>query len=105
MGHLAETILERDKPACRQAGNEDAGVVTGLRQGRVTQSQSKIVQPRSPKAGPPQAERGSPSFARLTALLLLDVSQRTRLRRRALQPDKIWASKCPIIYTLLSENR
>ncbi len=27
MGTLAETILERDKPACRQAGSEDAGVV------------------------------------------------------------------------------
>src|SRR3989338_1590805 len=48
----------------------------------MTQSQSKIVRPR----------RGSPSFARLTTLLLLDIVK-TMPRRRALHPGKIGASK------------
>ena len=97
MGILAETILERDKSLDFARDGERAKRVEperGRRRGLWTTS-------RTIDAGAVQkrpAPKGKPAFQSSAALLLLDVLQRARLRRRALHLTKIRASSMPIKY-------
>ena len=80
MIHLAEASVERDK--------ERGGVIVET----MPTTNDAVAAHARP------APQGKPLFCPSTALLLLDVSQRTRLRRRALHTGKIGASKCIIYY-------
>ena len=78
MGTLAELILKRDK-------ERGGGIV--------------LTMPTTNDAGTAQkrpAPSGKLSFWPSAALFLLDVSQRTHLRRHALHPAKKRASSVPI---------